>query len=322
MISVSQSPQFLSSVESVVDSLCFYNTHAVDTDFKAHTRTALDTIHTLQMEQRQRIDQMYGPAKPTPDQIAEQLEELYRADAQSLGSTPNVVDAMSLVTARLFKREMKIRIHEWEAAFRSMYGRDANPHDKASLRGIYELYKTVKLRVQDGEQGKGASEGGSGSRQPQKDHSMTITPVRQDPTPIVGKTAAGGGAAGASSLAPAPQPPKQAPSTGPSPVVVRNLDISASPAPVPPQQPVAPGQQPPPSSARDHADPTSAQGMDISALIAEKKMLKRKLHQFEEEFRKANGRQPTKEDRRIVGRDYHRYGELKTLLSAQGGKED
>jgi len=57
---------------------------------------------------------------------------------------------------------------------------------------------------------------------------------------------------------------------------------------------------------------------DINAVSAAKRQLKRALHAFEDNFKTANGRAPTKDERRPMQREYLRYGELKAVLGNAG----
>lgn len=291
---------FLTTIESVVDSLCFYKTHTIDDDWRSHSKTALETIRVLQTDQQQRLESSYGPQPPSPEFLASQLDELYRMDAQNVlhaqeTKQNSVVDVMSLATAKIFKREMKIRIHEWEGAFRLAHGREATTQEKASLRGIYELYKAVKLKVQK-------SELGPEEAQPPDDRQVMTRPNPRRVTEKVVNT---------------PQPPVR-PGSAPSPLTVQRGEEHGPSTPRAPatthQKAIGPTQTTASSpSSREHHDPIAAN--DVAALIAEKKSLKRRLHQFEDEFKQANGRVPTKDDRKVMSKDYARYGELKALLA-------
>lgn len=162
-MSQQQAPQLLSvsshlqiAVEQQIDALCFSGTHALDSDLRCQPKAGLSSINRLVDEQRRREEELFGPGNVSAESLAIQLDELFRVDATSITEVEPgvmgspVVDAMTDTTAKIFKKEMKQRIHEWEGAFRAAHGREPNAQDKNRLRHIYELYRTVKSRVLKG----------------------------------------------------------------------------------------------------------------------------------------------------------------------------
>lgn len=141
------------AVEQCIDALCFSGTHVLDADLRAQPKASQSSLDRLVNEQHRRVDEAFGPASVSAEGLAIALDELFRIDAASIteiepgvmGSP--VVDVMTDTTAKIFKKEMKQRIHEWEGAFRAVHGREPNAQDKNRLRHIYELYRTVKARV-------------------------------------------------------------------------------------------------------------------------------------------------------------------------------
>lgn len=160
----------MSSIEQTIDALTFAQTHVIDTDFRAHSKSTLDSVLSLQEDQRNRVEHAFRGIRPSPTFLAQTLLSSYRGEAASVtlakeaaaggggggadpsgtGGSSNVATAIDLMSdnkCRAFKKEMKQRIHEWEGAFREHHGRDAAPQDKATLRPVYELYKHAKARV-------------------------------------------------------------------------------------------------------------------------------------------------------------------------------
>jgi len=281
-------------VEWCVDGLCFSNDNAILDDCTVVPSDSAPKLRQLRTEQEARIRQLYGPQPLPPDALAEHLEELYKADADSLAEAapgePTVIDSLTDLTARIFKKEMKQRIHDWEGAFRERYGREATAQDKMRLRAIYELYKAVKTRVTEGavhpgtqpHHSSGTATGGS------HHHSTNSSAARPS-----------GGSATPSGHSTRPG------STG----------SMAHPSPATESRPHSNHSSPPPHGAPSGL-PSGVES--VADAVAQKKTLKRLLHEFEERFKAEQGRAPTKEDRRPLQREYHRYGELKAFLAAQG----
>ncbi|EPY27115.1 hypothetical protein AGDE_10927 [Angomonas deanei] len=147
---------FMLAVSQTIDALTFSQTHEVDLDFRAHSRQTIESVRSLQREQKNRIEQTYGPRPASPDFLGTQLLAEYRGEATSVqlakeagdpdGAT--VINAMTDNQCKVFKKEMKQRIHEWEGSVRDATGQsDVTAEKKAPLRSIYELYKASKNRV-------------------------------------------------------------------------------------------------------------------------------------------------------------------------------
>jgi hypothetical protein len=265
MPSTSNATHLQAAVEQCIDAVCFEATHFIDDDLHAQSKDGVNNVRQLQAEQRRRIDALYGPATASPDYLAQQLDMLYKADALSVtarGDDATAIDEMSDITAKMFKKELKQRIHEWEGVYRATYGHDATPHDKVKLRSIYELYKAVKARSLRS-----------------NETSMAVT-AGNEVSSIV--------------------PPTAAPAARP---------VSAAPSP-----PAAVAHESPAPQAA--SDGSAVWAGSIAAVATEKKTLKKRLHQFEDDFKAHHGRAPNKEERKPLQREYQRYGELKATLSA------
>lgn len=149
------------AVDQCIDALCFSGTHALDTDLRAQPKASQSSFDRLAQEQQRRVDEAFGPQSVTAETLACALDELFKIDSSSISDRSDepghqvspVVDIMTDTTAKIFKKEMKQRIHEWEGAFRDQFGREPTPSDKNRLKHIYELYKVVKNRVLKGAPG-------------------------------------------------------------------------------------------------------------------------------------------------------------------------
>lgn len=288
-------PGHLDPIGADGEGACF-----LDDDFRVHASAdILASVTHLCQEQRRRVSNTFSAVKAPPDFHAAQLDELYGADAHSI-SRPQSEGSFSLNSlnasaARVFKKEMKQRIHEWEAAVKYLYGREPTPSDKASIRHIYELYKVVKQRVV------GDGDGPS----------VEVPLSDAEPVPVVTP----------SNPAPpqAPAPVAYRPPPG-APVTPRTTRTSAAASP----SVLSPALAASPSTTMPvHATPAgdavvsqpAPSGAALEQLLAEKRRLKRRLHEFENSFRQQHNRQPTKDDRRSLQAEYARYGELKTLLA-------
>jgi hypothetical protein len=284
-------------VDWAVDGLCFTNDNVVLEDCTVVTSDSAPKLRQLRSEQESRIRQLYGPQPLPPDALAEHLEELYKADADSLAEAapgePTVIDSLTDLTARIFKKEMKQRIHDWEGAFRERYGREATAQDKMRLRAIYELYKAVKTRVTEGAVlNPGASTNSQQQQQQAPHHS----------NPNVSRMTSG---------AATPNGPGSRPGSA--------ISASSQPSPATDARPSHRESTTPHQGSNASSAPGLPQGVEsVPDAVAQKKTLKRLLHEFEERFKSDQGRAPTKEDRRPLQREYHRYGELKAFLAAQG----
>ena len=338
---------FVQAVAQTIDALTFAQTHIIDCDFRAHSKTTADSVASLQQEQRSRVENTFGAIGTSPEYLAAVLHAMYRGEAaavtaaKDLGLEHTTLDTMSDHAARAFKKEMKQRIHEWEAAFRERYQQEASPADKVPMRPIYELYKCAKARVLRADQSSGGSVGIPGAVPPTPlTESRAARPVSAPPstgsssslqttTPV--RYAAPHGSSSAQQDRTEPQEQRHS-----NPVVSRQN----------PQQPSTPPAQQlsgftPTGAVRNagaHHAQTYGQGaheyaavqpavaaaphMSNEDLANEKRRLKRILHQFESEFEARYGRKPTKDDRKDYAKEYNRYGELKSLIneSAKAGE--
>ena len=333
------------AVSQCIDEVCFEATHAIDDDLRWIKADSQNTVRQLKVEQERRLDAQYAAAPASPEYLAAQLEELYAADAASInednGEGQQVIEQMSDVTVKIFKKEMKQRIHEWEGGFRRRYGREATPHDKAAIRNIYELYKAVKSRALRS-----------------ADSTAPTTNAPQQHQPNVSGGANRPAATNAVANPPFQQQSQTSGSSFNPPQFNSNLRSSQQQQQQPQQQPtnivqvgnpqqsrpVTANQQPRNSGGvsamQSGAGPTQSSipvsssnnnngnannnnqylfpGLDlrdIPAVTSAKRQLKRLLHAFEDDFKERNGRVPTREERRPMQREYLRYGELKAVLS-------
>lgn len=350
----------LTAIEQTVDALTFTQTHVVDNDFRAHSRSTVDTVLSLQDEQRTRVDQAFRATLASPQYLAAVLLSVYRGEAASVNfardNEPHFVEAgtiddLSDHQCKAFKKEMKQRIHEWEGAFRDANGREAAPQDKVVLRPIYELYKHAKGRVMRADNvGSGAAVQQSqaaypqrSSQAPQQPYSAANqqTPSRPQSLAAAQPTPDRNGSSIYNAVTPAPNTTSSSnrggtyatPSAGqPSTYGYQGQQTSNSPAAgISSLTTAAPlGTAATTATAQLHggqqhlATPTvsSGQALSLDDLVREKRTIKRLLHQFEASFEERHGRKPTKDDRREYTREYHRYGELKALLNEQAVMSD
>ena len=250
---------------------------------------------------------------------------------------------MSAADLRILKKDLKQRIHEWEGSYRREMGREAGPQDKLPLRRVYEAYKETKGRLTQ-------LDGGAAPAPPPSAPTTSTTQSQQPRT-----ASAGAPPIASRPHNPPPPPGGTAPptsirarttgepsSTNPSLNVSRGSSnqsrgSSSLPAtssqPTPASVPIAPrasATAPPASttrpasgtSSRDGAVPTGnisgftpLSHLSDEEIKTEKRKLKRELHSFENSFRERHGREPRKEDREEVVKQYQRYAQLKAALS-------
>lgn len=337
----------LLAIEQTIDALTFAQTHIVDIDFRAHSKSTIDSVISLQEEQRSRVDAAFRAVAVTPNYIAQQLLHSYRGEAQSLalgrelavdGDALSIIDDLSDHQVKAFKKEMKQRIHEWEGCFRETNGREAAPQDKVMLRPIYELYKHAKNRVLRGEAtvqqpiAVMSTTAGASASQPSRASASSFgvaatsssgtTPMRSSSTLST-----------ASAIAPnqtpdrnnfvnntmynvSPAVPMRATSMGVGANTPSGAPSPYTSASAPTQPFVVAGASPGAVQVQSHVAPVApGQAIPLEDLIQEKRRIKRMLHQFEAGFEQRFGRKPTRDDRREYSREYHRYGELKALLN-------
>jgi hypothetical protein len=338
---------FMHAVAQTVDALTFAQTHVVDCDFRAHSRTTADSVASLQNEQRSRVDQTFGAIGASPEYLAGVLLMMYRGEAAAVaaakeqGHEVTMLDRMTDSAARAFKKEMKQRIHEWEGSFRERFQHEAGPNDKVVLRPIYELYKCAKARVLklEAQQPNSPPDSTLGHRRPLSAPPTTTsastamtnagagaallhaTPSRPDhdarqSNPVARQSTGGGGGASMT----AASPPLQSGFT-PTAAVRNPASYLTSASTV-----TAAAH---PSVVGDHAGPAGGapQGLfappaSLDELVNEKRRLKRTLHHFEADFESRYGRKPTKDDRKDYAKEYNRYGELKAILNESGKAAD
>ncbi|RNF06949.1 hypothetical protein TraAM80_03779 [Trypanosoma rangeli] len=306
----------------IIDALSFMQTHVIDENFRAHSKTNVNSVRSLQREQRSRIEQNYGPRAASSDTIAAQLRAAYRGETTSLeltreangrGASPAVITNMSPGKCQAFKREMKQRIHEWERAFLEDRGVAVTAHDKVSLRHVYELYKAAKNRLRETESPQTAAFGPSveGSAEPLQPQHHDKQPQQlqqlQPSQPLHESGVRSGDANGEerggsvgmqSSYAASSQLESGGGARFTAPASVRssvNVSHQASPA-------------------RNISKGKPASQMSDEELVTEKRYLKHILHLFESNFEKSNGRPSTKSDRHVWMAEYTRYGELKNEI--------
>eukprot|EP00758_Cryptobia_borreli_P002796 Tbor_TRINITY_DN3294_c0_g1::TRINITY_DN3294_c0_g1_i1::g.23680::m.23680 len=322
-------------ISQVSDSLTFNLTHASSLDMKPHLISALEGVSQANDDQRRRIDHQYGPMSlPSPSYVERELLFLFRAETSSVdiakdrnghdtrgGSRkplePNLIDRMSDDDVKIFKKEIKQRIHEWEGAFRAYQGRDAGPQDKFVLRPIYELYKITKNRI---------CPSGASTAAPQTSLGVNSNTSAMEVSAI---------ATGALPIPPSTQPPSSVGWRSSESVPHTNTRGSGSRGsssgggPGSGNSSVTNGKGPgintlfsvpsvTPSSQRvsgSSVGQLSLSSMSHEEVLAEKRRLKRRLHSFESDFAKQHGRPPTKEDRNDYAKEYHRYAELKTAIN-------
>lgn len=323
-------------VSQVIDDVSFAQTHAVSEDFRVYPKTSVDSVNTMQHEQRKRVEQTYGARAPSPDFLGSQLLAEYRGEAASLqlakeSGDPNFPTSISRMTSeqgKQFKKDMKQRIHEWEATVRDATGQtDVYPDQKASLRSIYELYRATKMKVL-GVESTAASNpnttepslvaGGRDVSQSvataaaavavsaptstvgggRSDSTRPIASAAKDGTTGGGRasTAAAGGAEGRASSATAAAAAPASGGGGGGADWMQRIE-------------------------RVPLGSEEVTSMSEDVLQTEKRSLKQVLHRFESDFEKYNGVRPGRHDRHGFTAEYHRYGELKNELTRRSQKK-
>ncbi|RNF17330.1 uncharacterized protein Tco025E_04947 [Trypanosoma conorhini] len=303
-----------------IDALSFTQSHVIDEDFRAHSKTNINSVRSLQREQRNRIEQNYGPRAASAESIAALLRAAYRGETTSLeltreaggrGAPLAVTATMSHSQCQVFKKEMKQRIHEWERAFREDRGVAVTAHDKVPLRHVYELYKAAKNRLKETESPHAAALEPSveGSAEPLQTQLLQSQPQQQQQQhqPLHEGGVRNGDAAvevrGGSVGA-------QASYFSGGPLDGAGAAVFAAPVSMTSSNNM-PHQ---PSPARTMGKGKPASQMSDEELTTEKRYLKHVLHLFESNFEKSNGRPSTKSDRHMWVAEYTRYGELKNEI--------
>ncbi|XQJ30970.1 hypothetical protein NXY56_007077 [Leishmania guyanensis] len=290
-------------LSQVIDDVSFSQTHTASDDFRVYPKSSIDSVHTLQQEQRKRVEQTYGARAPSPDFLGSQLLAEYRGEAASLqlakeSGDPNFPTSISRMTgeqSKQFKKDMKQRIHEWEAAVRNATGQtDVYPDQKASLRSIYELYRATKMKVLGAESSVAGSRDGSQSAAAQ---------------------AAGASSAPASSVGGA-----RADSTRLSSSAAKDGTTGFARASLGTATAAGSGSDWIQRIERVPLGTEDVSTMPEDALQTEKRSLKQVLHRFESDFEKYNGMRPGRHDRHGFTAEYHRYGELKNELTRRSQK--
>ncbi|CCW64771.1 unnamed protein product [Phytomonas sp. EM1] len=336
------------AIYQVIDSLSFMQTHEVDIDFRVHSKATVDTLRSLQTEQRNRIEKDFGPRPPSPDFLATQLLATYRGEAASLQLAkesgdphyPTAIETMSATQCRTFKKEMKQRIHEWEGAVREAIGQSEVPtQQKAMLRSIYELYKASKSKVVmlDSQQPQQAHLSGRRSAAGSLDvfeTSRSMPPsqrgsllndnsvisaepflLQSEDSGTIGGVPSGSGhlqSGGAESLQRGSVPlgtGRPARGSGPQSSAA-SPGASSSSVPIRGEKINLP---------RVHLGTTPPDLLSTAELQIEKRHIKQVLHRFETEFLHAYGEPPNRHDRRNFSAEYHRYGALKNELARRTG---
>jgi len=341
----------MAAVRSITDELTFVGTHEVDTGYWVYPKVGSRRASENEAQQN-RLKRNYGQLmNPSPHFVEQELLRLFRAEADSVElkkanpSEPCKIDLMSAADLRILKKDLKQRIHEWEGSYRREMGREAGPQDKLPLRRVYEAYKETKGRLTQLDGGAApapttsttATQPPPPSQQP-RTAAAGAPPIASrphNPPPPPGGTA--------------PPTSIRARTTGSEPVSANpSLNVSrgssnqsrgssslpaTSSQPTPAAVPIAPrasATAPPASSSRPASGTSSRDGAvptgNISGftplsqlsdedLKTEKRKLKRELHSFENSFRERHGREPRKEDREEVVKQYQRYAQLKAALS-------
>ncbi|EAN77827.1 uncharacterized protein TEOVI_000255700 [Trypanosoma equiperdum] len=315
--------QLMQAAAQTVDALSFTQTHVIDEDFRAHNRATIESVRSLQREQRSRIEQTYGPQSPSADVLALQLLSSYRGEITFLdhsrgrdgrtspSAAAGVVTSLTHGQCLSFKKEMKQRIHEWERVFCEERGVAVTTRDKAMLRQVYELYKLAKNRLR----GEESPTNGGGEDNNNLTNSQSQTQQPQGARSSSERAnSAGTVTSGVRVRTPSPSgsqvdnPARRVvgSTTQPSGLqrqVVRSSTSSGLSA----------------NEGPGSTQPTIGSGIRVSQmsneeLAAEKRYLKRILHRFESDFEQRNGFAPTRNDRQAHSYEYIRYGELKNEI--------
>ncbi|KAG5492454.1 hypothetical protein JKF63_01032 [Porcisia hertigi] len=326
------SDPILQILSQVIDDVSFSQTHAVSEDFRVYPRSSIDSVNTLQQEQRKRVEQMYAARSPSPDFLGSQLLAEYRGEAASLQfgkeyGDPQFSTTISRMTpeeSKRLKRSLKKRIHEWEAALRDATGQtDVYPEQKAPFRFIYELYRVVKVKL-------------LGLDPFTRVQSATVelsVENSRDISQSISVQATGASSAPASAIGVA-APHRTRPSTS----VVRDGSTASTKAPLSSTAATFGSEGRAVSSSTARPAPTSGTAdwilriervqlgtedvstMSNDALLAEKRSVKQVLYRFETDFEKYRGVRPGRHDRHHFTAEYNRYSELKNEIQRRSLK--
>eukprot|EP00796_Vickermania_ingenoplastis_P005620 gene5620-4039_t len=292
----------LRCVEQLVDDLSIHQTRTIDEDFTVRPKVGRD-VEREKAETLAEAEMNFGPKPATSSFLAAQLLACYRDEVSATVMNSDnkreylSVSAMPYLQCRVFKKKMKKRIYEWEAAVRAETGeQDVKPERKIPLRMLYELYHASKTRINNEQESMTAStnstavRGSDGRGSQRESHRST---------------------------------PASAPSTGSSEPAAAAAAAAPPPAVAPPASSDA---LPEPAVAED--DPridrivdrlpririgtAAPETMSTPDLHAEKHFIKQHLHLFESEVENVLGsRPPNGAHRTRLTELYLRYGKLK-----------
>lgn len=324
LVEMDASELLFQAVVQTVDALSFTQSHVIDEDFRAHSKATINSVRSLQREQRSRVEQTYGARAASAETLAAQLTAVYRGETASLelakeanGQVAAAVVALNMTQRKChaFKKEMKQRIHEWERAFREEHGVAVTAHDKAALRQIYELYKAAKNRLKETEMSPGnttSAPRNGDSVEPQSAEKQRRE-HRGSSQLLHESNARNGEVVGDRNIVSGGLRPSYA---------VNGQAASASSSALLVSAPIASSDNTMrmPSASMHSINDESVGEMSQDDLVMEKRYLKRILHHFEGEFERRHGRPPTKSDRRVIAREYTRYGELKNEILRRSGR--
>lgn len=156
MASISESIDtvLLPVIEELVTEMSIKQTLGVDEHFTVH-RSNEESSGKKESSGKtsETVDFIFGPSPPSSSFLASQLFACYRREVATSGKSADgskyrFVESMPKLQCLVFKKTMKKRIHEWEAAVRSETGEsEVRSERKDPLRPLYELYTASKNRI-------------------------------------------------------------------------------------------------------------------------------------------------------------------------------
>lgn len=265
------------------------------------------------------------PANSTPSNQASFGEAFLESALQRLAqwrrSHNRVYDiaTMSYREVAEEKSQIKKELKSFDSQFRKMYSRDPEKQDKEVIRSLYLRYNEMKavLNIQEASAGKAASPSAAKVSQA----------ARPSTQPADAKTTAARPRVDAarSAVAPATTASSKRPTGVNGAVDVERKTTAMSSARASGAgagtATAAVGVQPR-SKPGSEATPATTNGLDMAALKAEKRVLRKTLRNFETQFSERHGRVvQTPADMHPMLPEYQRYKYLRQLLAQyEGGK--
>lgn len=292
------------AMNDIINDLSIHQISVVDEDFVACPKFSVRYQYKdrSSKETTAEVESCFGPKPPDSNFLATQLLACYRSEMAASSYSEDEreylsVNAMPDAQCRIFKKKMKKRIHEWEAAVLAETGEaEVRQSIKAPLRMLYELYRASKNRISSSDfdttsTGIPRSSAATTARLSATSTAQSEVSVSQ-PQPASGTDNNVSSSWGSSTMHDDPTAGRAGNAVDPR---IDNIVDRLPPIRI------------------GTAAPAS---MTTSELSAEKHQIKQLLHRFENDVFYALGYRPPRSGihRRRLTSVYHRYGELKAEL--------